>query len=62
VIEYAKKLERMIWMSNSEKKQALKGLDGVSDCRKEYEEADWEECKRQIAPTCQSDEGFDKLV
>jgi len=30
-------------MSDSEKKQTLKGLDGVSDCRKEYEEADWEE-------------------
>jgi hypothetical protein len=50
-IEYAKKLERMIWMSDSEKKQTLKGLDGVSDCRKEYEEADWEEyqIQKQIA-------------
>jgi len=41
----------MIWMSDSEKKQTLKGLDGVSDCRKEYEEADWEEyqIEKQIA-------------
>jgi hypothetical protein len=38
-------------MSDSEKKQTLKGLDGVSDCRKEYEEADWEEyqIEKQIA-------------